>query len=166
MSEATPQSDRSGPDGRTADATADPVETTNDRVSDRYGNTPAPRRRRWIAIALGIVVVIVGLIIAYVAYQQLGPQDVQPDRLGWNVIDDSTVTIHFKVTREHPEQPVACVVRAMDVDANEIGRREVLIPGSDSGTVELTTPIRTTGRPANANIYGCDDEVPAYLKAG
>lgn len=164
MSEAAPQSDRSDSDGRTADA-ATGAEATTDRVSNRYGTGPR-RSRRPIAIVLGTGVVILGVIIAFVAYRQYGLQDIQPDQLGYDVIDDSTMTIRFKVTREHPDQPVVCVVRAMDADTNEVGRREVLIPGSDSGTVELTTTLRTTARAGNGSIYGCSDEVPDYLKAG
>lgn len=164
MSEAAPQSDRTDPDGRTADAATGTAQTS-DRVSDRYGAAPR-RTRRWIPIALGIVVVIAGLIVAYVGYRSYGPQDIQPDELGYDLVDDSTVTVHFKVTRKHPGQPVVCVVRGMDTEGSEVGRREVLVPGSNSGTVELTTPVRTTARPANGNIYGCSDQVPAYLKAG
>ncbi|NKY87666.1 DUF4307 domain-containing protein [Nocardia veterana] len=162
MSEAAPQSDRTDPDGRTADATTG---TGSDRVSDRYGAGPV-RNRRWIPIALGIGVVILGLIVAYAGYRQYGPKDIEPDQLGYGVVDDSTLTVHFKVTRKHPEQPVVCLVRGMDSGGSEVGRREVLVPGSSSGTVELTTTVRTTARPANGNIYGCSDQVPPYLKAG
>ncbi len=163
MSEAAPQPDRTEPDGRAADAAGSAEKA--DRVSDRYGSAPR-RNRRWIPIALGIVVVIAGLIVAYVGYRQYGPKDIQPDQLGYDLVDDSTVTVHFKVTRKHPEQPAVCVVRGMDTEGSEVGRREVLVPGSDSGTVELTTTVRTTSRPANGNIYGCSDQVPPYLKAG
>ncbi|NKY48932.1 DUF4307 domain-containing protein [Nocardia vermiculata] len=163
MSEAAPQSDRSDSDGRTADAATGAAAAT-DRVSNRYGTKPT-RSRRTIVIVLGVGLVI-GAIIAFVLYRQYGPQDIQPDRIGYDVIDDSTMTIQFKVTREHPDQPVVCVVRAMDADTNEVGRREVLIPASDSGTVELTTTLRTTARAGNGSIYGCSGKVPDYLKAG
>ncbi|AHH21335.1 hypothetical protein NONO_c65650 [Nocardia nova SH22a] len=163
MSEAAPQSDRTEPDGHAADGTGTAEKAA--RVSDRYGSAPR-RNRRWIPIALGIVVVIAGLIVAYVGYRQYGPKDIQPDQLGYDLVDNSTVTVHFKVTRKHPEQPVVCVVRGMDTEGSEVGRREVLVPGSDSGTVELNTTVKTTSRPANGNIYGCSGEVPPYLRAG
>ncbi|MCM6777079.1 DUF4307 domain-containing protein [Nocardia sp. CDC159] len=133
------------------------------RVADRYGTGPH-RDRRWIAIALGAVVVLLGLGVAYLGYRQFGPQDIEPDQLGYAIVDDSTLDIRFKVTRKHPDQPVVCFVRAMDSDTAEVGRREVLIPPSPSGTVELTVRIRTTARPANGNIYGCSGKVPPYLK--
>ncbi|MBO0855451.1 MAG: DUF4307 domain-containing protein [Nocardia sp.] len=136
-----------------------------DRVSDRYGAKPA-RHRCPIPILLGIGVVIAGLIVAYVGYRQFGSKDIDPNQLGYTVVDDSTVSVHFTLTRKHPDRPVVCLVRGMDADGGEIGRRELLIPGSGNGTVELTTTVRTTERPANGNIYGCGDRIPAYLKAG
>ncbi|KZM71764.1 DUF4307 domain-containing protein [Nocardia terpenica] len=133
------------------------------RVADRYGRS---RRgpRRWVAYALGAVVVLLGLGVAYVGYRNFGPQDIEPDQLGYAIVDDSTLTVHFKVTRKHPDQAVVCFVRAMDADGSEVGRREVLIPPSPSGTVELNPTVRSTARPANGNIYGCSNKVPAYLR--
>ncbi|WP_280271411.1 DUF4307 domain-containing protein [Nocardia wallacei] len=136
-----------------------------ERVADRYGTGPR-RRRRWLPYLLGAVVVLAGLIVAYAGYRQFGPEDIEPDQLGYTIANDSTLDIHIKVTREHPDRPVVCFVRAMDSDQAEVGRREVLIPPSTSGTVELTATIRTTGRPAAGDIYGCSDKVPAYLRAG
>ncbi|MQY28492.1 DUF4307 domain-containing protein [Nocardia aurantia] len=151
------------------DPAAEPVR----RVADRYGNAgrpgargTGPRRRRRIPFVLGAVVVLLGLLVAYVGYRQFGPKDIQPDELGYSVVNDSTVDVHFTVTRTHPERPAVCFVRAMDADGNELGRREVLIPPSSSGTVEVNVPVRGTARPANGNVYGCGGNVPAYLKAG
>ena len=148
------------PEDRPAD---EPEGAPSGHVADRYGTRPR-RERRWLPPVLGVAVVIAGLIIAYVGYRQFGPKDIEPEQLGYSVVDDSTLDVHFKVTREHPDRPVVCFVRAMDSDQAEVGRREVLIEPSDSGTVELTAPIRSTARPAAANIYGCSDQVPAYLR--
>ncbi|MBF6330825.1 DUF4307 domain-containing protein [Nocardia transvalensis] len=151
MSEAT---DRSGLEGPEAAR----------RVADRYGQRPR-RNRRWTAFALGAVVIVLGVVVAYVGYRQYGPKDIEPDQLGYTLVNDSTVEVHFKLTRKHPDRPVVCFVRAMDTDGAEVGRREVLIPASTSGTVELTTTVRSTARPANGNIYGCSGKVPPYLRA-
>ncbi|MBB5912617.1 hypothetical protein BJY24_001484 [Nocardia transvalensis] len=136
-----------------------------DRVADRYGTRPR-RHRRWIPYALGAAVVLAGLIVSYAGYSKFGPKDIEPEQLGYSIVNDSTLDVHFKVTREHPDRPVVCFVRGMDSDQAEVGRREVLIPASTSGTVELTTTVRTTGRPAAGDIYGCSDKVPAYLRVG
>jgi hypothetical protein len=111
-------------------------------------------------------VVVLGLLIAYIGYKNLGPKDIDPEQLGYTVVNDSTVEAHFKVTRAHPGQPAVCFVRAMDVNGGEVGRREVLIPPSTSGTVELKTIVRSVARPAASDVYGCSAVVPPYLRAG
>lgn len=133
--------------------------------ADRYGIRPR-KPRRWVALALGVVVVLAGLGIAYLGYQKYGPDDIEAEQLGYVVLDDSTMTIRLKVTRADPERPVVCFVRAMARDGSELGRREVLIEPSGSGTVELTTVVRSSARPASGSVYACSDQVPGYLRAG
>jgi hypothetical protein len=133
-------------------------------VGDRYGRTST--RRRWVLPTLSVGVVVLGLIIAYIGYKQFGPKDIDPQQLGYSVINDSTIEAHFKVTRTHPERAAYCFVRAMDSNGGEVGRREVLIAPSSSGTVELKTIVRSVARPAATDIYGCGGIVPAYLRAG
>ncbi|WP_157121758.1 DUF4307 domain-containing protein [Nocardia miyunensis] len=147
--------DRSGATGRPGSGS----------VGDRYGRAPRSSRR-WVLPVLSVGVVVLGLIIAYIGYKQFGPKDIDPEQLGYTVINDSTIEAHFKVTRTHPEQATVCFVRAMDSNGSEVGRREVLITPSSSGTVELKTIVRSVARPAATDIYGCGGKVPAYLRAG
>lgn len=135
------------------------------RPADRYGTAPRTNRRP-LAYLIGAIVVIAGLGVAYLGYRQYGPQDIEPDRIGYNVVSDSEVTLDFKLTRSDPEQSVVCFVRALNGDNLEVGRREVLIPGSDEKTVRVNTIIRTTARAGAANTYGCSHNVPAYLRVG
>ncbi|MET9485817.1 DUF4307 domain-containing protein [Nocardia sp. NPDC006630] len=137
----------------------------SERPADRYGS-PHRKTPRWLPLVLGAVVVLAGLGIAYVGYKQYGPKDIEPDRIGYTVVDDHTVDVDFKLTRKDPGKAVVCFVRAMSADSDEVGRREVLIPPSDSGTVRLTTTIKTTARAGAGNVYGCSDQVPAYLRVG
>ncbi|WP_280256642.1 DUF4307 domain-containing protein [Nocardia abscessus] len=133
--------------------------------ADRYGTRPR-KRRRWVAPALGVVVVLAGLGVAYLGYQKYGPDDIEAEQLGYVVVDDSTMTIRLKVTRADPQRPAVCFVRAMARDGSELGRREVLVEPSGSGTVELTTVVRSSARPASGSVYACSDQVPGYLRAG
>jgi hypothetical protein len=133
--------------------------------ADRYGTRP-PEPRRWIVPVLGVLVVLAGLGVAYLGYQKYGPEDIEAEQLGYVVVDDSTMTIRLKVTRADPERPVVCFVRAMARDGSELGRREVLVEPSSSGTVELTTVVRSSARPASGSVYACSDRVPGYLRAG
>ncbi|MGO4616233.1 DUF4307 domain-containing protein [Nocardia sp. 2YAB30] len=135
------------------------------RPADRYGRK-TPVRRRWIPLVLGMLVVLAGLGVAYLGYQKYGPEDIDAEQLGYTVVDDSTMTIRLKVTRKDPAQPVVCFVRAMARDGSELGRREVLVEPSASGTVELTTIVRSSARPVSGSIYACSGQVPSYLRAG
>ena len=155
----------SEPSPETADAADDTAPATRQRPTDRYGTGPAVRRR-WVPLVFGVVAVLAGLAVAYVGYQTYGPDEIETEQLGYTVVDDSTLTVRIKVTREDPGQPVVCFVRAMDRDSAEVGRREVLIEPSDSGTIEQTTTVRSSSRPAAGDIFGCSSTVPGYLRAG
>lgn len=133
------------------------------RYADRYGR--APRTRRWPVLVLGVLVVVAGIGVGYLGWQQYGPDEIQTEQLGYIVLDDSTIEVRIKLTRADPEKPVVCFVRAMDADIAEVGRREILIEGSEHGTVEFTTMVRTSERPASGAVYGCTESVPEYLRS-
>ncbi|MEV0245092.1 DUF4307 domain-containing protein [Nocardia sp. NPDC050712] len=143
----------------------DAESTAAARHADRYGKVQRVRRP-WIPIVLSVLVVLAGVGVAFLGYQKYGPKDIEAEGLGYQQIDDSTMTVRFKVTRKDPGQPVVCFVRVMSSNSAEIGRREVLIPPSESGTLELTTTVRSSSRPSAGNVYGCADQVPGYLRAG
>ncbi|MFC9432665.1 DUF4307 domain-containing protein [Nocardia sp. NPDC057030] len=142
-----------------------PAPVTPQRPTDRYGTKPPVPRRR-LPLVLGIVVVLLGCGVAFIGYQKYGPKDLESEQLGYTVVDDSTMTVRIKVTRKDPAQPAVCFVRAMARDSVEVGRREVLIEPSTSGTIEQTTTVKTSARAASSSIYGCSGQVPSYLRAG
>ncbi|MFF0545471.1 DUF4307 domain-containing protein [Nocardia thailandica] len=145
--------------------------STGDRASaaarhaDRYGTRP-PVRRWWVAALLGVGVIVAGLVVAALGFQKYGPKDIETEQLGYVVVDDSTLTVRMKITREHPDRAVVCFVRAMDRSGAEVGRREVLVPGSAAGSVEVSTTVRSSARPSAGDIYGCSEDVPGYLRVG
>ncbi|GGK48248.1 DUF4307 domain-containing protein [Nocardia camponoti] len=137
--------------------------TAQARHADRYG-TRTPVRRRTTAVLVGAAVLAAGAGVAFLGYQKYGPKSIETEQLGYTVVDDSTIAIKMKVTRDHPEQAVVCFVRAMDADAVEVGRREVLISGGNAGTVQVDTIVKASSRPAAGDIYGCSAHVPDYLR--
>jgi hypothetical protein len=139
--------------------------TVNDRYpANRYPTADgSPHRgRRWILAALSVAV---GALLAFVVYQRFGSSEIESEVIAFEVIDDSTVDLQFKVTREDPSREAVCVVRARSKDGQETGRREVLIPPSDSGTVVLNSTVKTSQRPGTGDIYGCSFVIPEYLRA-
>ena len=141
------------------------TEAPTPRPEARYGRARLSRAsRRQVAIALGALIIAAGVVIAVVGYQRLGTSDVTGSLAGYRVIDDQTAAITISVTRSDPSRPVDCIVRVRSKDGSETGRRELLVPGSQDATVQVTTTVKSSQPPMMADIYGCGTDVPAYLR--
>lgn len=137
--------------------------TSTDRYpADRYPSKKGSLRgKRWGFTAGGL---IAGLLIAFVLFRNYSAP-IESEIMAFEVIDDHTISIQLKVTRDDPSKDAVCVIRARSKDGSESGRREVLIPASESSTVVLTSTVTTTQRPGMADEYGCSTDTPAYLRA-
>jgi hypothetical protein len=136
------------------------------RPEARYGRSRLSRvSRRRVAIALALLVVAAGLVVAVVGYQRLGTGDVTGSLAGYQVIDNETASVTISVTRSDPSRPVDCIVRVRAADGSETGRREVLVPPSVATTVQVTTTVKSSKPPRMADIYGCGTDVPSYLRS-
>lgn len=141
------------------------TDTPTPRPEARYGRSRLSRAsRRRVAVALGVLVIAAGVVVAVVGYQRLGTSDVKGSLAGYRVIDDQTAAITISVTRSDPSRPVDCIVRVRSKDGSETGRRELLVPGSQAATVQVTTTVKSSRPPMMADIYGCGTEVPPYLR--
>ncbi|HUE32799.1 MAG TPA: DUF4307 domain-containing protein [Mycobacterium sp.] len=142
------------------------TETSTLRPEARYGRSRLSRvSRRRVVIAVAMLAVAVGVIVAVIGYQRLGTSDVTGSLAGYAVIDNETASVTISVTRSDPSRPVDCVVRVRAKDGSETGRREVLVPPSDQATVQVTTTVKSSKPPALADIYGCGTDVPGYLRS-
>lgn len=131
----------------------------------RYGRSPeSRRRRRWIVVGLTLLILAVGLAVAFVGYQRLGRSEVAGTLAEYRLVDDNTVEVTITVTREDPARAAVCIVRARSKDGSETGRREVLVPPSTQEAVQVTTTVKTSRPAAMGDVYGCGLDVPAYLK--
>lgn len=134
--------------------------TVNDRYpADRYPTSGgSPRRtRRWVLAAVSVAL---GAILAFVLFRQFGSSEIESEVITFEVMDDSTLDLQFTVTRQDPSREAVCVIRARSKDGQETGRREVLVPPSDTGTVVLKSTVKTSQRPGMGDIYGCSFVVP------
>ncbi|HMZ15851.1 MAG TPA: DUF4307 domain-containing protein [Mycobacterium sp.] len=129
----------------------------------RYGRRTSAATRRRVAIALGVLVLAAGVGLAVLGYQRFAGNDVEGSIGAYRVLDDQTVSVTISVTRKDPSRPASCIVRARSRDGAETGRREVLIPPSESKTVQVTTTVASYKRPFVGDIYGCGMNVPDYL---
>jgi hypothetical protein len=137
-----------------------------ERPAARYGRQRMSRSaRRRILIGLSVLIVAVGVAIAFVGFQRLGTGDVKGDLAGYQLVDGQTVEVTVSVTRKDPSQPVVCILRARSLDGSEPGRRELLVPPSSQATVQVTGIVKTSKPPAMGDVYGCGTDVPSYLRA-
>ena len=142
------------------------AQTSIPRPEARYGRPRLSRvSRRGVVIALAVLVVAAGTVVAVIGYQRLGTSDVAGSLAGYQVIDDETASVTISVTRSDPSRPVDCIVRVRSKDGGETGRREVLVPPSDQATVQVTTSVKSSKPPMMADIYGCGTDVPSYLRS-
>ena len=128
----------------------------------RYGKPRSAARRRWWYWALLGAFLVAGLVVAYVAYVNLGANPIDPEVSAYHVVDDGTVTASFTVDRNHPDRPADCIVYALSADGSEVARGEVYVPPSES-TVKLSVELRTVKRATTVEFYGCSYQVPSYL---
>lgn len=137
--------------------------TPKDRYpSARYpGPRVSMRGRRWGFTVLGV---IAGIVLAVVLFQNTS-RPIESEVIAFEIIDDSTIEIQLKVTRDDPTQDAVCVIRARSKDGSESGRREVFIPATDSPSVIVTSTVTTSQRAGMGDTYGCSTEVPDYLRA-
>ncbi|MEU4800739.1 DUF4307 domain-containing protein [Actinosynnema sp. NPDC023587] len=127
----------------------------------RYG-TPRRRLPTWARWSLPVVAVVVGAVVAWVGFRNLGTKPVEAKQTAFEVLDGQSVEVTFEVVRETPEQAVVCIVRARSNDGDESGRREVLVPPG-AATAYATTVVRTSKEPTTGEVFGCSYQVPAYL---
>lgn len=133
-----------------------------DRYRDsRLGALP----RRLLAIALGSLGIATFTALAMLGFHRLTDADAKGELYGFEVLDDQTVSVKFSVTRSDPSRPAACIVRVKSGDGSETGRREVLVPPSESATVQVTTIVKSSQPPVMGDIYGCGSDVPDYLRS-
>lgn len=133
----------------------------------RYGRPPMPAAtRRRVAIVLGALAVLLGIVVAAVAYQRFERVPVEGKMAAYEVLDDGrSVAVTISVTRSDPAIPVVCIVRARSQDGAETGRREILVGPADAATVQITAKVTSYARPFVGDIYGCGTDVPEYLVA-
>ncbi|MFW0784461.1 DUF4307 domain-containing protein [Gordonia sp. CPCC 206044] len=121
-------------------------------------------RRRWF-VGLSVLVVVAGVALAWLGYTKFASPDVSGEATAYQILDDSTVSVQFTVTRADPQTPVSCVVRGRSRDGDETGRREILIPAGDQTQTGVRTEVATSKPPVIGEVFGCTTHVPAYLTA-
>ena len=128
----------------------------------RYGGgrrTASARWRRWLYVAIAL---LVSGVVAYVAYVNLGSAPIDAERVAFTEKPGNAMEITINVTRDDDNRPGVCVVRVRDTTGAESGRKELLIPAGAKYS-RMSTTIKSIGRPVTADVYGCSYDIPRYL---
>lgn len=128
----------------------------------RYGR---PRRKpagRWPKWTLGALAVAFGVVLAYIAYSNLGNEPITAQRVGFDERPGNRMEITIDVRKDDESKPAVCIVRVRDKTGAESGRKEVLVPANNNGRL-LRTVITSGTRPVTADVFGCSYSVPEYL---
>ena len=119
------------------------------RLRDRYGYRPTPWPVFVLAAAVCIAVATLGGLIAY--------RDANPDvvykLLAYNTVDKSHTSVTFEVRRDG-SQTVDCVLRAQDIQHQDVGYAIVTVPPGDD-YVQQTYQLATRERAFTADVLAC-----------
>lgn len=118
------------------------------------------------AVAAVLTLLVGALLVAggYTIYQLNVTPSVTAEVVGVEVIDEGRVDVAMTVTRDEPETPVYCIIRAQEQSKGELGRREVYVPPSENSTIRIDTSVTTSERAFMADTYGCGEDIPGYLR--
>ena len=123
----------------------------------------ASSKKRWF-YALSVIVVVIGIALAYFGYNRFADPAVSGDATAFEIVSSDTVSVQYTVNRADPDEAVACVVRARNQDGAEVGRREVLVPAGAETQVGAKTEVQTSEPAVIGEVFGCSTSVPPYLK--
>jgi len=119
----------------------------------RYGHRRAPRRaRRWVPVALLVLVLLGTLALALRLYGRYGDPPYQASVAGTEQVTGSSATVTLTV-RKRDSRPALCRLRARDSSGAEVGYAEVPVGQGTSVSVRYT--LATTARPAVIDVLSC-----------
>lgn len=128
---------------------------TDTAVAERYGRTPAERRRRaTLALVAGAGVLVA--VIAWVVWVGLfsPTASLETRDTGYAIRGDSTVDVRFEVTTD-PGQPVSCALQALNEQFAIVGWKVVDLPPGNDRTRAFVENVRVTEPAVTGLIYRC-----------
>jgi hypothetical protein len=125
----------------------------------RYGRRRDPvrvRRRRWLTIAVGSLVLAAGVAIAVKLYAQYAHPPYEVTNLDVIDLTDQGVTVSFDV-RVPAGEGATCTVEGHTRNGVSVGQVDVDVPPAGPGatTIHVTYHLATSARPVTGEVPGC-----------
>lgn len=124
--------------------------TTARELDERYGRT---RRRRTPWIAGGAVALLAVVALGWSTVSQ-SMSSVDSDDLGYEVVDEHSVTVRFQVSGVQGRD-VVCAIEALDEEFGVVGWKIVEIPAGESHARSLTETVPTVSRATTGLVNTC-----------
>lgn len=132
------------------------------RVAERYGRTPADRRRGLLfggIVAAGVVLVVVAWVVwvgLFSPTASLETRDVAFTGPGGGPLtsQDTSVDIRFEVTTQ-PGQSVSCALQALNERFAIVGWKVVELAPADERTRAFVENVRVSEPAVTGLIYRC-----------
>ncbi len=133
---------------------------------DRYGTAESGSGAMGKVVAGILILLVAAILVAsgVTIYRLNATPSITSEVIGVEVVDDELVRLSMTVSRDEPGEAAYCIVRAQDQSKGELGRREVYVPPSENGVIQIDTAVATTARAFIADVYGCGNDVPDYLR--
>lgn len=131
-------------------------------VAERYGRTPADRRRR-VTVAIVAAAGVLLVVIAWVVWVGLfsPAASLETRDIGYSgptgqslTADDTSVDIRFEVTTD-PGTAVSCALQALNEQFAIVGWKVVDLPRGDDRTRTFAENVRVTEPAVTGLIYRC-----------
>ena len=126
--------------------------TTKEQLDDRYGRTSRQSVRIWMSAIIAIAVILGGLYLW--SYFANAAKDVDVDDLGYSVVSENETEVRFRITSAHDE-PVVCVLEALDEDFGKVGWQVVELPPTGSVTNDYERVVRTVDTATTGYVNSC-----------
>jgi hypothetical protein len=124
--------------------------TTAQQLDERYGRT---RRRRGPWIIAGIIAAVIVVAAAWMTVAQ-SMNSVDADDLGYEVVDEHSVTVRFQVTATQGAD-LACAIEALDEEFGVVGWKVVEIPAAAGHTRTFSETIPTVSAATTGLVNTC-----------
>lgn len=105
----------------------------------------------WI-IGIVVVVLVVGAFGWMTVTQAMNSVDT--DDLGYEVVDEHSVTVRFQVTGGQGKD-IACAVEALDEEFGIVGWKIIEIPASDAHLQQFSADVSTVAEATTGLVNSC-----------
>ncbi len=120
-------------------------------MQDRYGRTSKPSRGKVIALASVLFTIFISWSI-WVSF--FSPQSAKPAVQGYEVVDESSTIVRFRVVKP-AEATAVCAVEVLSKSYAVVGYREVVVGPKTSADALIEATVNTTSLGVTGLVEKC-----------